>query len=356
MAAPTAEQTRQLTKLGYAMPDGSYYIREGATGVNDLHNAILAVGRATPNAGESETERRNSVRRHIMKRARALKRTDMIPDSWNPDGSLKHSDLDEFLMHYGVMGMKWGHRKAEGSTPAPSSDRHAAKLAKLDERAKAHEQLSAAHAQAAQHAQSEAADLMKRGLQSTAFQRVYGKDAHTQTEWQFYGKNRQTRAEALAQTHNNLRLLSNQYTRSANHHAKVAKKLREKQARLQHTGIDEDVDEFLMHFGVKGMKWGVRKAPGSPAHSDAARAVDLQARVRSGGGAHVLSNNDLKALNERLNLESQYRRLTTPQASAGEKFAKELLVNLGKQEAQKGLAKSAEAGASWILKKYGRKK
>ncbi len=97
------------------MPDGSFFIRNRG----DLQNAISAVGRATPDAGESEVARRNAVRRHCIKRARALGLTDMIPDTWNSDGSLKQSilvrEVEDYLEHFGVKGMKWGVRRGDNA-------------------------------------------------------------------------------------------------------------------------------------------------------------------------------------------------------------------------------------------------
>ncbi|UDL15875.1 hypothetical protein QEH42_gp084 [Microbacterium phage Pumpernickel] len=61
----------QAAEKGEALPDGSYPIRN----VNDLKNAIKAFGRAKP--GD-----RAKVRRHIMKRARALGKADLIPEDW----------------------------------------------------------------------------------------------------------------------------------------------------------------------------------------------------------------------------------------------------------------------------------
>lgn len=67
-----SKQSReQAADKGEALPDGSYPIRN----VEDLKNAIQAYGRAK----ESE---RAKVRRHIMKRARALGKADLIPDEW----------------------------------------------------------------------------------------------------------------------------------------------------------------------------------------------------------------------------------------------------------------------------------
>lgn len=62
--------TRQrLAEGGAAMPDGSYPI----VTVEDLRNAIQAFGR---------TDNPQATKEHIMRRARALGRTDLIPENW----------------------------------------------------------------------------------------------------------------------------------------------------------------------------------------------------------------------------------------------------------------------------------
>jgi hypothetical protein len=59
----------KLAKEGKALPDGSYPIRNAS----DLKNAIQAFGRAKNKA---------ATKRHIVKRANALKKTDLIPEEW----------------------------------------------------------------------------------------------------------------------------------------------------------------------------------------------------------------------------------------------------------------------------------
>lgn len=66
----------QAAEQGQALPDGSYPIRN----VSDLKNAIQAYGRAK----ESD---RAKVRKHIMKRARALGKADLIPADWKSAAS-----------------------------------------------------------------------------------------------------------------------------------------------------------------------------------------------------------------------------------------------------------------------------
>jgi hypothetical protein len=108
VADPSAAQRRMFAKMGLAMPDGSYYIRNGSVGASDLDNAIRAVGRAQGTGSVSDEQQRNAVRRHIMARAAALKLTSKIPDTWNSDGSLKttaaaHMTVEDFLAHtYGI--------------------------------------------------------------------------------------------------------------------------------------------------------------------------------------------------------------------------------------------------------------
>ncbi len=65
----SAETRRRLAQSGEAMPDGSYPI----VTVEDLRNAIQAFGR---------TDNPRATKEHIMRRARALGRTDLIPENW----------------------------------------------------------------------------------------------------------------------------------------------------------------------------------------------------------------------------------------------------------------------------------
>lgn len=73
---------RRLAQQGKAMRGGRFPIRNR----EDLLNAIRAVGRAK--GGEAG---RRAVRRFIIRRARALGLMNLIPETWNSDGSLKSS-------------------------------------------------------------------------------------------------------------------------------------------------------------------------------------------------------------------------------------------------------------------------
>lgn len=95
MAEFTTKQREKLADEDEAMPDGSYPIRNRS----DLKNAIQAFGRSKNPA---------KTKAWIKKRARELDAEDLIPESW-----LEHSDDSAYLVHYGVLGMKWGVRRAQ---------------------------------------------------------------------------------------------------------------------------------------------------------------------------------------------------------------------------------------------------
>lgn len=108
----------------------------------------------------------------------------------------------------------------------------------------------------------------------------------------------------------------------------------------------QDVDNFLAHYGVKGMKWGVRRSDGSgssgsskPApHEDAVKAKVFKDKVKK-GSTDALSNDELQALVQRMNLEKQYKSLQPPTgAQRAKKFVADTLVNAGKQQATKAVS------------------
>lgn len=101
----------------------------------------------------------------------------------------------------------------------------------------------------------------------------------------------------------------------------------------------DDVDDILNHSGVLGMRWGYRKAgTGTPsshkASPDSTKASSSQSKVKKAGGTHVLSNDELQHLVNRMNLEKQYSTLSTSSksSSAGTKFLKEISTNVLKKQ------------------------
>jgi len=109
-------------------------------------------------------------------------------------------------------------------------------------------------------------------------------------------------------------------------------------------GDTKDVDDVLAHYGIKGMKWGVRRSPAQlksarpPASDDHATARRARAKVKK-GGLKSLSNDELKTYLERMDLEKRYKKSDHGPKAEARKFIKETLLQVGKQEAAKILTK-----------------
>jgi hypothetical protein len=122
--------------------------------------------------------------------------------------------------------------------------------------------------------------------------------------------------------------------------------------------ITEEIDQTLAHYGVPGMKWGVRKRrdsghsgppedvkivsrPGKkvevsggrnhPPHEDAKRAHAVKQKAKA-STIHSLSNAEIKILVERMRLESDWAKIQAAEAptkSKGRKFIEDLIRDEG---------------------------
>jgi hypothetical protein len=108
--------------------------------------------------------------------------------------------------------------------------------------------------------------------------------------------------------------------------------------------MSDTLEDVLAHYGVKGMKWGVRRSKrqldsDSP---DAARAKATRAKIKTNRGrTDSLSNQDLRDLVQRMNLEQQYSQLSANRASFGKRFVTGVLKNVGTQQATSVLNEQA---------------
>lgn len=106
----------------------------------------------------------------------------------------------------------------------------------------------------------------------------------------------------------------------------------------------------LFHWGIPGMKWGVRRA-NRRASAQARQSEDHKtvAGLRK-KKVSEMSNDELKKLTTRLQLEKQLKDLSSVDSGPGKKFVTEVLSNAGKQLASKYVASAVEKGLPNLLK------
>lgn len=107
-----------------------------------------------------------------------------------------------------------------------------------------------------------------------------------------------------------------------------------------------DVEDFLAHYGVKGMKWGKRKTDVGASQDSSASTM---ARAKAKGdksGVKVLSNKELQTAINRMNLEQQFKRLSVNEKSAVNRWISSTLLEIGKREVQQQIAKGVVKAVS----------
>jgi hypothetical protein len=87
----------------------------------------------------------------------------------------------------------------------------------------------------------------------------------------------------------------------------------------------ETMEEALSHHGVKGQRWGVRRSKRQLERAARQSPEHKNVQALKGKKSSELSNQELKAINERLNLEQNFHRLNPTTVQRGHSAVKGVL-------------------------------
>ena len=224
--------------------------------------------------------------------------------------------MSDTLMHYGVKGMRKGTRKSR-------EERNAERRAKYEAKLKAkYGDNDIGKIETYLKIRKEHAEKVKKWRQANQRNRQL---TATERREKYYGELDRGK---LGKTYSTDATL-----------AEAARKFYKKghNKRMSHSE--------LMHFGVKGMKWGVRK---SRIKNSKKWSSSKQAKIDG------MSDDQLRRINNRIRLEKEYRQLTQTRMeryrSKAGKAAEEAAFNTLQNVLQKGIKNAASKGGSAALK------
>lgn len=245
--------------------------------------------------------------------------------------------MSDQLMHYGVKGMRKGARKSREQRNAERRAKYEAKLkAKYgDHDIATIEAVLKKRKKQAQDARNwRLANQRNRQLTATERREKYYNELDTGQLGKTYATDA-TLAEAARRYYKKGHNKRMGHSELMHYGVKGARKIKRV---VQH-------DDVLAHYGVRGMRWGIRKS-----RIKGAKRWTSKKQAKIDG----MSDDQLRRVNNRLRLEKEYRQLTQTRmeryrAKAG-KVVEEAAANTLQNAIQKGLKKAASRGGSAAIK------
>lgn len=105
------------------------------------------------------------------------------------------------------------------------------------------------------------------------------------------------------------------------------------------------MESSLKHYGVLGMKWGFRRNTQDSSSADHQRSSEIKKKKLKN-----MSNEELRTLNTRLQLEKQYKDLNPSTMAKAKKVAGSVLNEVGKEQAKKYATMGLIAAGSYVVK------
>jgi hypothetical protein len=272
----------------------------------------------------------------------------------------------DFLEHYGVKGMKWGHRKSPTAKAAKKTARADKKFESVNSRySKTFEIAGAARSSFKSSGDwRKINDKYSAQLTNSLSQNRQVKKAYEAEVQQSFMKHLKAAAEKQSPNASGTRKYTITVppkrpdrwivtTTSVKHADDVVEfdVVRDDKGLiidikpvqpLQQSAIS--TDDILAHYGVKGMKWGKRK---NPASAESAQKTSTKVKAKR-LGVHTVTNADLQAAIRRMQLEQDFKRLSVNEKSAVSRWVSSALLEIGKREVQQRVAKKV---ASTVVKK-----
>lgn len=111
------------------------------------------------------------------------------------------------------------------------------------------------------------------------------------------------------------------------------------------------LSSYLRHHGVLGMRWGRKHGSSESSNPDHQTAHALK-----GKRVQDMSNDELRTLTNRIQLEKQFKEARRQDMSPGKKLVADVMMQAGKQVATTYVAKGMNHGVETIIKALSSKK